>query len=98
MNDEQKPKRSKKKLIMFIVVVLGVGFFIISYIIGSDPVVAECYQIAEEIELLAQNSGGITDEVATEYDKFIAKCSFMLDMDEQKRTNPDLYDQIEVGI
>lgn len=95
--DKTKIKLQIIRYVALTLIITGIGIFTWGYIKGSDPLVKECFNLAEQIEQLANQSGGITSEVAIEYDKFLVKCSHMLDMEEQIRKNPELHSGIRIG-
>lgn len=97
MKEEDKKKKSYTKHVIIVAVAMMGSFFIASYIIGSDPAVAECFEIAEELEQIAKDNDGITSEVVTRYGEFLEECDFMIDMEEQIKSNPELHARLAQG-
>lgn len=93
MKEEDKKKKSYTKHVIISAVAIMGSFFIASYIIGGDP----CFERAEGLQQLAiELQGNFDNEFISEYEMFLADCGHMIDMEEQKRSNPELHKRIEI--
>ena len=76
--------------------IIVLGFFISAYMTGNDPKVQACFETAQNIENLAnEQRQGYTDEVVLMYADFLIQCDFMLNMDEQRKSNPELHERLD---
>jgi len=93
MSDNQQPKKkSYTKHLLVSMLVFGISFWIVSYIVGGDP----CFDTGDQIVARANElQGNFDTEFIAEYEEFLKDCGHMLDMEQQKKFNPELHKRIE---